>query len=77
MQAPRCDWHLAVVLGHHAYYGKFGFVRASDYGFENEFGADENFMAIELDAGALKGLNGLVTYHAAFRGLGPVYAGDK
>ena len=51
-----------VVLGHPAYYPRFGFRRASDVGLSNEYGADDAFMVIELETGALPADGGLVKY---------------
>ncbi len=44
----------AVVLGHQAYYPRFGFVPASQFGIRSEYDvADEHFMIIELQKDAL------------------------
>jgi putative acetyltransferase len=56
----------AVVLGHAAYYPRFGFRRASLSGLGNEYGADEHFMVLELRPDALTGARGLVRYAAEF-----------
>jgi putative acetyltransferase len=56
-----------VVLGDPEYYARFGFERASEYGLENEYGADEGFMVKPLHEGALDGVAGLVTYRSEFR----------
>ena len=59
-----------VVLGHPAYYPRFGFVPASRLGLRCEYDApDEAFMAMELVEGALEGLAGLVRYHPTFGGV--------
>ena len=50
-----------VVLGHPAYYPRFGFRPAADFGLCWEGGHDEAFFAIELTAGALAG-GGVVRY---------------
>ena len=56
-----------VVLGHPAYYPRFGFVPASRMGLRCEYAVpDEVFMATELSPGALGGMRGLVKYHPAF-----------
>ena len=59
-----------VVLGHAAYYPRFGFTPASRF---NIFGPwqvpDDSFMLLELKPGALKGKNGQVQYHPAFAQL--------
>jgi putative acetyltransferase len=57
-----------VVLGHAAFYPRFGFQPASRFGIRSEYDVpDDVFMAIELRPGALAGPAGLVRYHAAFR----------
>ena len=56
-----------VVLGHPAYYPRFGFVPASRFGIRSEYDApDDAFMAIELIPGALAAVTGTVRYHPAF-----------
>jgi putative acetyltransferase len=55
-----------VVLGDPAYYSRFGFERASDYGLDNEYGADEGFMIKPLHEGAIDGLHGTVSYRPEF-----------
>jgi putative acetyltransferase len=57
-----------VVLGHPAYYPRFGFVPASRRGLRSEYPVpDEAFMVAELTPGALPpSARGLVKYHAAF-----------
>jgi putative acetyltransferase len=61
---------LAVVLGDHAYYSRFGFTRAAAAGLDNPYGADEHFMVIALLPGALEGVRGMVRYAAEFDALG-------
>ena len=60
----RCRF--VVVLGHPEYYPRFGFRRASDVGLTNEYGADDAFMVIELETGALPADGGLVKYGPEF-----------
>ena len=56
-----------VVLGHPAFYPRFGFVPASHFGLRCEYEVpDEAFMAVELRESALKGKKGTVRYHHAF-----------
>jgi len=56
-----------VVLGHAAYYPRFGFRPAAEFGLSNEFGAPaEYFMALELVPGGLAEASGRVHYHPAF-----------
>jgi putative acetyltransferase len=58
-----------VVLGHPAYYPRFGFVPASHFGLRWEMDApDEAFMALELSAGALAGVQGVVRFRSEFSG---------
>lgn len=57
-----------VVLGHPSYYPRFGFETASRYRLRCEFeAADEAFMVLEIEPGALLGASGTVSYHEAFR----------
>jgi putative acetyltransferase len=51
-----------VVLGHTGYYPRFGFRHARAAGLTNEYGADEAFMVLEFQAGALPAEGGLVRY---------------
>ena len=55
-----------VVLGNPAYYLRFGFQRASAVGLRNEFGADETFMVLELQPGAVPAGGGLAQYGPEF-----------
>lgn len=60
----RHGFDAVVVLGHADYYPKFGFVRASTFGLRSEYDVpDDVFMAIELNAGALRGRTGTIRYH--------------
>ncbi|MDX1396297.1 MAG: N-acetyltransferase [Gemmatimonadota bacterium] len=61
-----CDG--VVVLGHPAYYPRFGFVPASRYGLRCEYDVPpEVFMAFESRPGSLGGVSGTVRYAAPFR----------
>jgi putative acetyltransferase len=56
-----------VVLGHPAFYPRFGFLPASQFGLRSEYDVpDDVFMAIELEPGALKDVVGTVAYADAF-----------
>ena len=56
-----------VVLGHPAYYSRFGFRPASVFGLAYEVDVpDEAFMALELANGALDTASGRVRYSSAF-----------
>jgi putative acetyltransferase len=61
------SYDAVVVLGHTNYYPRFGFVRAKDYGLDNEYGAGDAFMVMELRPGALQGIHGVVRYASEFR----------
>ena len=57
-----------VVLGHPAYYPRFGFRPASRHGLRCEYEGvpDEAFMALELTPGALDGASGVARYRPEF-----------
>ena len=58
------------VLGHPAYYPRFGFVRADAFGIDSPFGeVGEAWMVAELEPGYLRGAGGTARWHAAFDGL--------
>ena len=58
-----------VVVGHPAFYPRFGFVPASRFGLRCEYDVpDDVFMALELSPGALR-TGGFIRYHAAFADL--------
>jgi putative acetyltransferase len=55
------------VLGHPAFYPRFGFVPAPPLGLRCEFAVPEDvFMVAELTDGSLRGRQGLVRYHPLF-----------
>ena len=57
----------AVVLGDPAYYGRFGFRPAAEFGLKCEYDVpSEAFMALPLSASGFSGCSGLVRYDAAF-----------
>ncbi len=56
-----------ILVGHPAYYQRFGFVPASRFGLKCQYDVpDDVFMAIELEEGYLSNAAGLVKYHPAF-----------
>jgi putative acetyltransferase len=56
-----------VVLGHPAFYPRFGFAPASRFGLTSEYDVpDDVFLALALRPGALAGRSGRVRYHPAF-----------
>jgi len=59
-----------VLLGHVAYYPRFGFVPAIRYGISCEYAVhEESFMVLELRSGYLAGKHGMIHYHDAFKNL--------
>jgi putative acetyltransferase len=65
MRAAGCPF--VVVLGHHEYYTRFGFVPASRYGLRCEWDVpDESFMVHVLDAAATGAAAGLIRYRPEF-----------
>ena len=56
---------IVIVVGHPAYYPRFGFSSALAQGIESPFDRDA-FMAMELVPGALAGVRGRVVYPRAF-----------
>ena len=60
-------YDLSVVLGNPHYYSRFGFSRARDYQLDNEYGATDDFMAIEFRAGIFGRVKGLVKYQPEFK----------
>ena len=59
-----------VVLGHAAYYPRFGFAPASAAGVRSEYDVpDDVFMLLELQPDALSGEECVARYHAAFATL--------
>ncbi len=58
------------VVGHPAYYPRFGFVRSDRFGIGCQFDVPaEVFMLAELVPGYLEGRSGTVRFHAAFDGI--------
>ena len=61
------SYDIVVVLGHPAYYPRFGFSPASSYGIRSEYDVpEEAFMVLELRQGALAGISGVVKYQPEF-----------
>ena len=57
-----------VVLGHPAYYSRFGFLPAARFGVSSEYEApEEAFMLLEVQSGYLAGVTGVIRYHEAFK----------
>ena len=67
VQCRDLGYGAVVVLGHPQYYPKFGFLPANRYGLRCEYEVPEDvFMVLELRAGALRGIGGLVRYQPEF-----------
>lgn len=68
LKCKQLGYGAVVVLGHPDYYPRFGFSPSTRFGIGCEFEApEEAFMAIELQAGFLRGASGNIKYHEAFR----------
>lgn len=67
-EAQRLGHTAVVVVGHPAYYPRFGFSSARAKGLEAPFPVrDEAFMVLELVPGTVTGIRGMVEYLPAFR----------
>ncbi len=63
----RLGERIVIVLGHSNFYPRFGFEPASKYGIRAPFEVpDPAFMLVELEPGALRGVQGTVCYPPAF-----------
>ena len=66
-QCRQLGFGAVVVLGHPAYYPRFGFSSSRRFGIGCEYDVpDDVFMVLELQPGFLHGASGKVKYHAAF-----------
>lgn len=66
-RAARLGYKSAVVLGHEGFYPRFGYRKASDFGITFPFEVpSECCMAVELVAGGLRDIRGVVCYPEAF-----------
>ena len=67
-ECRRLGHEVVVVLGHPAYYPRFGFVVAGPKGIDCEFEApEEAWMVLELREGALAGRRGVVRFQPEFK----------
>jgi len=64
--SERAGYGFVVVMGAPALYRRFGFDRADRSGLGNEYGADEEFMTLELRKGAIPGAGGIVRFGPEF-----------
>jgi putative acetyltransferase len=70
LQALRStDFRSIVVLGDPGYYGRFGFVPASNHGLHDTYGGGDAFMILTLRDGTLTGYCGQVDYAPEFANL--------
>src|SRR5690625_1353713 len=66
-KAKELGYKSVIVMGHEAYYPKFGFKPASSWGIKAPFEVpDASFMAIELEDDALANISGVVQYPSVF-----------
>ena len=66
-QCRQLGFGAVVVLGHPAYYPRFGFTSSTRFGIGCEYDVPEEvFMVVELHAGFLRGRSGTIKYDAAF-----------
>ena len=63
------------VLGDPAYYSRFGFRPASEFGLSDPWNGGSAFQALELKTGCLLGEAGLVQYPPAFARLAAIASG--
>ena len=67
-ECRRLGQEIVVVLGHPAYYPRFGFVPAKQKGIDCEFEVpEEAWMILELREGALAGRRGTVSFQPEFK----------
>lgn len=65
--AKALQYESMIVLGHPAYYPKFGFEKTSKWDIQAAFDVpEEALMALELQEDALKGISGTIVYPNAF-----------
>ncbi len=63
-------YDFVAILGDPQYYGRFGFRPARKFNLDNEYGAGEPFMVMELRPSALAGTAGVVQYRPEFKESG-------
>ena len=69
-ECRRLGHGVVIVLGEPAYYRRFGFMPASQFGIECPFPAPpEAFMLLELSPGAAAGCRGVVRYRPEFESV--------
>ena len=69
-EARRLGYGIVVVLGHSAYYPRFGFSRSTEYSIRCAYEVpEEAFMVMALQAGALEDVHGVVRFPPVFDGV--------
>jgi putative acetyltransferase len=63
-----CD--VIFVLGNPDFWQRFGFAQASEYGLCSEYNAEHSFLVLELNAGRVPKIKGLVRYSRDFADCG-------
>ena len=69
-ECRRAAYDAIFVLGNPDFWRRFGFAQASDYGLTSQYNAEHSFLDLELKAGTIPRLNGLVRYAAEFDDCG-------
>ena len=71
LQKGRAEgWHAMVVVGQPEFYTRFGFLPANRFELRCEFRVpNDNFLVVELKAGTLPELSGMVRYQPEFSGF--------
>ena len=70
-ECRRIGREVEVELGHPEFYPRLGFKPAKEKGLRSEYDVpDEVFMVVELSAGAIGAMKGLVKYHPEFSKVG-------
>jgi putative acetyltransferase len=69
-QCRAIGWSAVFLVGNPTYYSRFGFQMAAPLGFSYPGPLDPYLQLVELDAGVLSGLSGLIRLHPAFAEVG-------
>jgi putative acetyltransferase len=66
-RSKQAGYDAVVLIGDPTYYSRFGFLRATDFGLQNEYGVHDEFMVLPLREWALERVSGMVKYLPEFR----------
>jgi putative acetyltransferase len=69
-RSKQAGYEAVLLIGAPGYYSRFGFLRAADFGLQNEYGVHDEFMVLSLHDGALDAVSGMVKYLPEFREVG-------